>query len=147
MKKIIMTILTIFICTKLFSQYTNNSTLNNFIKHWLSKPYKFGGNNEFGIDCSAFTKRLYKDVYGIKIPRTCYGQYHSTKRIKLSDIIIGDIIFFKSKLSPSGWHCGIYIGNNQFIHAANSRDRVKISCLLDDLYFKNFKGAGRVITE
>jgi len=56
----------------------------------------------------------------------------------------GDIIFFKSKLSPSGWHCGIYLGNDQFLHAPRRGDRVKISSLDENNYRKNIIGGGRV---
>ena len=46
---------------------TADTTLNKFMLHWLGKPYKLGGKTERGIDCSQFTKRLYKDVYGKQI--------------------------------------------------------------------------------
>jgi lipoprotein Spr len=118
--------------------------LEDFIKDWIGKKYRFGGESKTnGIDCSAFTQRLYRDVYGIEIPRTCYYQYQETDRIERKNIQIGDIIFFNSKVSPSGWHVGIYIGNDEFIHASNYRDGVKISCFDQPMYERIYKGAGR----
>lgn len=128
-----------------YSQTICDSTIDNFIKEWIGKPYRYGGKTEKGIDCSAFTQRFYKDVYGIDIPRTCETQYKVVEKISLEDLIIGDILFFDSKVSPSGWHCGIYIGGGEFIHASNAKDGVKISCLYNEMYSRLFKNGGRII--
>ena len=120
-----------------------NMSLFNFISEWYGTRYIFGGSTKKGIDCSAFTQRFYKNVYNMQIPRTCEYQYKYSNRISILDIQMGDILFFNSKVSPSGWHCGIYIGNDLFVHAANWRDGVKISCLQDEHYQRIYKGAGR----
>lgn len=122
---------------------TSDTTLNKFMLYWLRKPYKFGGNSEKGIDCSQFTKRLYKDVYGLLIGDIAEEQYDQTERIKRDSLRVGDLIFFKSKASPSGWHCGAYIGNTYFIHASNKYEGVKISSLKEPRYTKSIKGYGR----
>lgn len=138
MKKLIL-IVTLLWVTYSYGQDTTG--LGSFITKWIGKPYRFGGEDIKGIDCSAFVQRLYKDVFHIDIPRTCYYQYQDAKHIDTNNLHIGDILFFNSKVSPSGWHAGVYIGNDQFIHAANYRDGVKISCLDD--YRRIFKGIGR----
>jgi lipoprotein Spr len=122
---------------------TADTTLNNFMLHWLGKPYKLGGKTERGIDCSQFTKRLYKDVYGKQLENVAYKQWNETKRIKKDSLVIGDLVFFRSRQSPSGWHCGTYIGETMFVHAANRYEGVKISSLLEPKYKKAYKGAGR----
>ena len=48
-------------------KFSNDSTLNSFIVHWLGKPYRLGGKTERGIDCSQFNKRLAMDVYKIQL--------------------------------------------------------------------------------
>lgn len=116
-------------------------SLKQFVDNWIGKPYRYGGIDEKGIDCSAFVQKLYKEVYNKIIPRTCKHQHLDSERVDLSDIKIGDIIFFSSRVSPSGWHVGVYIGNDEFVHSANYKDGVKISCLFD--YLKIFKGLGR----
>jgi hypothetical protein len=51
---------------------TTDTVLNNFMLHWIGKPYKLGGKTEKGIDCSQFNKRLYKDVYSKDINNSIY---------------------------------------------------------------------------
>jgi lipoprotein Spr/probable lipoprotein NlpC len=67
-----------------------------------------------------------------------------TDRIKRDSLKIGDIVFFRSRQSPTGWHCGLYLGDDTFAHAANKQEGVKISSLSEPRYNHNFKGAGRL---
>ncbi len=85
-----------------YGQY--NSMYSSFMEKWIGVPYKFGGNTMKGIDCSKLTQRFYKDVFNIIIPGTASKQYRFMDKIKIKDLIEGDVIFFKSTLSPSGWH-------------------------------------------
>ncbi len=124
--------------------FTKDSTLNSFIIHWIGKPYKLGGSTEAGIDCSQFNKRLYQDVYEIKLEGVCYKQWNQTIRIKKDSLEIGDLVFFRSSQSPSGWHCGTYIGETMFVHAANRAEGVKVSSLMEPRYKAAYKGAGRL---
>jgi lipoprotein Spr len=125
-------------------KFAIDSNLNSFITHWLRKPYKLGGSTEKGIDCSQFNKRLALDVYKVIIENTCETQWETTERVKKDSLQVGDIIFFKSKQSPSGWHCATYIGESRFVHSANRYEGVKISSLNELNYKKVYKGAGRV---
>ena len=156
-KYILNTIVVVLISVSAFSQtkkelpaldslpyLTNDTVLNNFMLHWLGKPYKLGGKTERGIDCSQFNKRLYADVYKLNIENVCYKQYNQTERIKKDSLQIGDLLFFRSRQSPSGWHCGTYLGETMFIHAANKYEGVKVSSLLEPRYKKAYKGAGRI---
>ena len=122
---------------------TADSILNKFMLHWIGKPYKLGGNTEKGIDCSQFTKRLYKDVYGLELENVAYKQYNQTERVRRDSLQIGDLIFFRSKASPSGWHTGTYIGNTYFIHAANRFEGVRVSSLEEPRYKKSVRGFGK----
>jgi len=124
--------------------FTEDSILNSFILKWLGKPYKLGGKTEKGIDCSQFTKRLYKDVYGKELENVAYKQWNQTIRIKRDSLQVGDIVFFRSRQSPSGWHCGAYIGNTYFVHAANKFEGVKVSSLNEPRYVKSYRGSGRL---
>ena len=125
---------------------TSDSILNKFMLYWIGKPYKLGGNGERGIDCSQFNKRLYKDVYNKTLGEVAYKQWAQTKRLKKDSLIVGDLVFFRSKASPSGWHTGTYIGNSYFIHAANKYEGVKISSLYEPRYKEMIRGYGRLIT-
>ena len=123
---------------------TPDTTLNNFVYHWLGKPYRLGGKTERGIDCSQFNKRLAADVYKIELANVCYKQWEQTERVKLDSLQIGDLLFFRSSVSPSGWHCATYIGETLFVHAANRYEGVKISSINEPRYRKALRGAGRV---
>ena len=126
---------------------TTDTTLNQFMFHWLGKPYKLGGRTERGIDCSQFNKRLYADVYKLNLENVCYRQWDQTQRVKMDSLQVGDLVFFRSRVSPSGWHCGTYIGETMFIHAANRYEGVKISSLMEPGYKRAYKGAGRLINK
>jgi lipoprotein Spr len=120
--------------------------LSTFVNEWMGVRYRLGGSTKKGIDCSQFTKKLYGEVYGIKLGNNCQQQWNQTKRIQRDSLVVGDILFFRSRISPSGWHCGLYLGNGNFVHAANRAEGVKISNLSEPKYDKHFKGAGRIKT-
>jgi probable lipoprotein NlpC len=115
-----------------------------FVEKWWNVPYVYGGNSLRGIDCSAFTQRFYKDIFGKKIPRTARSQYYAMNSVPKDSIQTGDLVFFSSRLSPSGWHVGVYLWNDSFVHAANRKEDIKISALSDSSYQKAFKGAKRL---
>jgi cell wall-associated NlpC family hydrolase len=123
---------------------TTDTILNKFMLHWIGKPYKLGGKTEKGIDCSQFNKRLYKDVYNKDLENVAYKQWNQTQRVKKDSLQIGDLVFFRSRQSPSGWHTGVFIGNTYFIHAANRYEGVKISSLLEPRYKNAYRGAGKL---
>ena len=158
-KNTILTILTILILCLLsmtgFAQnkqldsiptFTSDSTLNKFIIHWIGKPYRLGGTTERGIDCSNFNKKLASEVFKMDLQNVCYKQWNQTDRVKKDSLKIGDLVFFRSRQSPSGWHCGTYIGETMFVHAANRYEGVKVSSLLEPKYKKAYKGSGRLNT-
>jgi len=116
------------------------SALYYFIEDWYGTRYRYGGTSRDGIDCSGFTSRLVKDVYGISLPRTAREQFRATTMIANSDMREGDLVFFNTRGGVS--HVGIYVGNQYFVHSSTSSG-VTISNLRDDYYSKRFLGAGR----
>jgi lipoprotein Spr len=123
---------------------TNNPPLGNFIGEWLGVRYRLGGSTKKGIDCSQFNKRLYKEVYGLNLKDVCYKQWGQITKVKKDSLQIGDLIYFRSRQSPSGWHCGVYIGNRIFVHAANRYENVKLSSIDEPKYVKSYRGGGRI---
>jgi lipoprotein Spr len=142
MKKTLL-ILLFSLISNLINGQIKDSTLTSFVNEWLGVKYKLGGSTKRGIDCSQFSKKLYKNVYGKTIGNNCQTQWRQSNRIRKEELIIGDVVFFKSRQSPSGWHCGVFIGDDKFVHAANRYEGVKISSLLEPRYHKNYKGSGR----
>ena len=121
-----------------------DSSLSAFIKEWRGTPYVLGGSTKRGIDCSNLNKKLYKSVFDITLPEVCYKQWNATSRVTKDSLIPGDLVFFRSTRSPSGWHCGCYLGDGMFFHAPQRGDVVKISSLEEEKYKRSYKGAGRI---
>jgi len=114
-----------------------------FAKKMLDIPYRFGGNSLFGIDCSAYVKKVYS-LIGVNLPRSAREQFREGKAVDGDELSIGDLVFFKTYASfPS--HVGIYLGNNLFIHASSRSRKVTIDSLETPYYLKRFIGAKRFI--
>lgn len=113
-------------------------------KKWIGTKYKYGGHSKSGTDCSGFVMEVYKSTYDFKLPRTSRDQQEFCKKIKKSQLKVGDLVFFatgKSKNRVS--HVGIYIGNGEFIHASSSKG-VVISKLEQSYYIRTYHSSGRV---
>ncbi|MFA5353905.1 MAG: LysM peptidoglycan-binding domain-containing protein [Thermodesulfovibrionales bacterium] len=116
-----------------------------FAKKMLHLPYRFGGNSNFGIDCSAYVKKAY-GLVGLNIPRSAREQFKVGEEVEKEELTVGDLVFFRTYASfPS--HVGIYLGNNLFIHASSRAKKVTIDRLDAPYYVKRFIGAKRLLTE
>jgi len=102
------------------------------VKSFLGIPYRLGGSTIRGIDCSAFVKKIY-EIFNISLPRTAKEQIRIGKKVKREELSEGDLVFFKTR-RPHDPHVGIYIGNNEFIHASSRGKEVRID-RLDTPYF------------
>jgi len=114
-----------------------------YIESWYGTPYRLGGTDRSGIDCSAFSQNLMASLYGLNIARTSKEQYASCKRIKKDELEEGDLVFFYTKKKKVISHVGVYLRNNKFVHASTSSG-VMISDLNDEYFAKRYMGAGRV---
>ncbi|MCX7981654.1 MAG: LysM peptidoglycan-binding domain-containing protein [Syntrophales bacterium] len=114
------------------------------VKSFLGAPYRFGGDSLKGLDCSAFVRRIYQ-IFDIQLPRTAIEQAQVGVRVERDELKEGDLVFFNTR-RPFG-HVGIYIGNNQFIHASSSRGerQVRIDRLDAPYYNKRFVKAVRLL--
>ena len=114
-------------------------------KTLLGVPYKLGGDDLAGLDCSAFVRRMFS-VVEVALPRTAREQYNVGKRISRQELTIGDLVFFRTKrYEQHPTHVGIYMGNDQFIHAsALNKGGVRIDSLSSDFYNARFIGGSRV---
>jgi len=114
------------------------------IVRFLDTPYKYGGNSEKGIDCSAFTQQVYDNTLGIKLPRSASEQYKVGEKISnKTSLQFGDLIFFDTRSSSYPGHVGIYIGEDMFVHASRSQG-VIVSSLKSSYYAARFISARRV---
>jgi len=114
----------------------------NLAYDYLGVPYVWGGTSPKGFDCSGYTQYIYKQL-GITLNRTAAQQLKNGYSV--TNLQTGDLVFFTNTYSTSAAasHVGIYIGNNQFIHAANGG--VKITSLDHEYYAPRYIGARRVV--
>ena len=113
-------------------------------KKQLRKKYRWGGTSpRTGFDCSGLMQYAYKSAK-IHLPRTASAQYKHTKRIAMSKLQVGDLIFFRtSRTRQRVNHVGIYLGGGKFIHAPRKGKRVSVANL-NRYWRRKAIGAGRV---
>jgi len=110
-------------------------------KNHIGEPYRYGGRNRKGWDCSGFVSGMYYSYLSVKLPRNTRSLYDASYRVKSRKTKPGDLVFFKiKKKHPS--HVGIYLGKGKFIHASTSSG-VVISSLNEKYYKKYFIGFRR----
>jgi len=112
-----------------------NKDLYVYIDNWLGIPHKLGGTSKKGIDCSAFVKDIYDQVYQINLPRTSREMSEVINTKKTDKLTEGDLIFF----SFSGQkidHVGIYLQNNKFVHVSTKKGVIISN--LDDIWYKKY---------
>ena len=123
----------------------NTQTVIKTAKKMLGVKYRYGGTSPSrGFDCSGLVQYSHRAA-GIHLPRTTGLQYKAAKRISRRYLKAGDLVFFKTSVSRSVSHVGIYLGNNKFIHAPSSGKRVKISSMKEKYWRSRYTGAGRVL--
>ena len=106
----------------------------------LGIPYRYGGNTLKSFDCSGLTKYVYNEA-GIQIPRTAKQQQNASRTISYRKILPGDLVFYKTGRTTD--HVGIYIGNNQMIHASTGSKKVKITNITQNYWRQRFVKFGR----
>jgi peptidoglycan DL-endopeptidase LytE len=108
---------------------------------FLGAPYRLGGSSVTGIDCSAFVKKIYQ-LFNISLPRTAYEQSHIGLRVARGELVEGDLLFFNTRRKLG--HVGIYIGNNEFVHASSRKRGVRIDNLSTPYFDRRFVRAVRL---
>ena len=110
---------------------------------YLGTPYKYGGTTKNGIDCSAFTQLLYRDVFKMNLQRSARLQYTQGREVNgKNELAFGDLVFFNTRQRVKPGHVGIYIGENLFAHASSTKG-VTISSINYDYYSRRYMGARR----
>jgi cell wall-associated NlpC family hydrolase len=128
-----------------FQQFTDRaSELAVSAMGMIGIHYKYGGNNpENGLDCSGLVRYVFKDAWGVNVPRTAAELSRSGEKVDKQDLQPGDLVFYNT-LRRSFSHVGIYLGDNKFIHAPSTGGKVRIESM-DLAYWKSrFNGARRI---
>ncbi len=110
----------------------NMLLLKRHYQQWRGTPYVDGGMSTSGIDCSGYTVLAYRNLFGLSLPRTAGEQAESGREVARASLKSGDLVFFNTGRSKK--HVGIYLADDQFIHASLSKG-VTLSSL-DDSYWQ-----------
>jgi cell wall-associated NlpC family hydrolase len=105
-------------------------------------PYRNGGTDPNGFDCSGFTQYVFGQ-YGVALPREVREQYQVGKSVRPEDLAPGDILFF-STTEPGPSHVAIAIGGDEFVHAPSSTGVVRVEHLSSTYWAPRFLAAKRL---
>lgn len=105
-------------------------------------PYRMGGIDPTGFDCSGFVRYVYQQ-HGVPMPREVREQFRVGKTIDRDRLEPGDLVFF-STVAPGASHVGIMIGGDQFVHAPSERGVVRVENLGSQYWASRYIGAKRV---
>lgn len=128
------------------SNTTKGQEVVDYAKQFLGCKYVLGGKSpENGFDCSGFTKYVFKN-FGYTLGSVAADQVSSGKEVSRSELKVGDLLLFYDEGKTKIGHVGIYMGNDEFIHAANSKRGVVTDTLSTNSYYNTrFVTARRIV--
>lgn len=110
--------------TKTTTSITGSQVVS-YALQFVGNPYVYGGSSlTKGADCSGFTMTVYAH-FGYSLPHSSISQRSCGTAVKSADRQPGDLICYNVQ-NGSG-HVGIYIGNNQVVHAGNTSTGIHVS--------------------
>jgi cell wall-associated NlpC family hydrolase len=120
--------------------------LTHFAMQFVDVRYRLGGRApSTGFDCSGFVHYVFAQVLGIDLPQNSVGQYEVGKKIARTEMMTGDLVFFKTHGKRIS-HVGIYLGDGRFIHSPTTGERVRVDNLSSQYWAHRFAGARRPAT-
>lgn len=125
-------------------QYGTNYLRESLVKSardFIGVPYLWGGASaDRGFDCSGLTMTVYQ-LNGLDLPRHSRTQYDAGDTVPRDNLQKGDLVFFATQGPGKISHVGIYIGNDQFIHAPSRGKNIRIDYLTDEYFADRYMGA------
>ena len=106
----------------------SGSSIASYALQFVGNPYVYGGTSlTNGADCSGFTMAVHSH-FGISLPRTSGAQAGGGRAVSDSEKMPGDVVCYYG-------HVGIYIGNNQIVHASTPSSGIKVS----NMYYRSIR--------
>ncbi|MDD3353504.1 C40 family peptidase [Zoogloea sp.] len=129
-----------------FERYTGSMrALLNQSLNFLGVPYRLGGTSPLtGFDCSGFVGKVFADALGLGLPRTAAEMSQMGEQVKVHELKPGDLVFFNT-MRRAFSHVGIYVGNNQFIHAPSTGGVVRVEDMRIGYWATRYDGARRIL--
>lgn len=106
----------------------------------VGTPYRYGGRDRSGFDCSGMVHYVYRQALGVTLPRSAREMAAVSRAIRPQDLRPGDLVFFNTN-GHAHSHVGLYIGNGEFVHAPSSRGTIRTEKLSHDYFSRRFSGA------
>lgn len=108
--------------------------------------YRHGGSSPAtGFDCSGLVAHVYREAWGIRLPRDTQSQSQAGVPVSLAELQAGDLVFYDTLKRPFS-HVGIYLGEGRFVHAPKTGAQVRIESLNSRYWVQRFNGARRIET-
>ena len=109
--------------------------------------YRRGGNSsETGFDCSGFVGFVMLENLGLRLPRTAREISQTGEPVEKAELEPGDLVFFNT-MRRAFSHVGIYLGDNQFVHAPRAGQKVRVEDMRESYWAKRYNGARRINAE
>ena len=120
--------------------------LINAAESYLGTPYRYGGVDSQGLDCSGLVYISFRKAFDIVVPRSSGTLYTWTEKIPTGELQPGDLVFFITTAQIIS-HVGIYTGEGSFIHAPSRGNQtgVTYSSLEEEYWKRTYAGAGRAL--
>jgi cell wall-associated NlpC family hydrolase len=106
----------------------------------VGAPYRYGGANPQGFDCSGLVQFSYSQA-GVRVPRTTGQLWSASRTVGKDELLAGDLLFFSIDGKMS--HVGMYVGDRRFVHAPQSGRTVSVGSLEAPFYKSALVRAGR----
>jgi peptidoglycan DL-endopeptidase CwlO len=108
---------------------------------YTGAPYRNGGADPSGFDCSGFVAFVFGQ-HGVPVPRQVRDQFGIGTRVDRTQLQPGDLVFFTT-VAPGASHVGIAISRDEFVHAPSTRGVVRVERLDASYWSRRFVGARR----
>lgn len=108
-------------------------------RSFIGVPYLWGGNTQDGLDCSGFTMAVYR-LNGLNLPRSSREQFETGHFVSKAELREGDLVFFRTAAADKISHVGVYVGEDEFIHAPGRGRTISTGSFRNGYFLRQYAG-------